>query len=67
MVILPTFGQQTQASHGGTQIYPSFYLCWGTKAKKSSCYERLNFEQPACKAKAEWKEGPWLNEEESES
>jgi hypothetical protein len=27
----------------------------------------LNFEQPACKAKAEWKEGPWLNEEESES
>jgi len=53
MVVLPTFGQQTRASHGSTQIYPSFYLCWGTKAKKSSCYERLNFEQPACKAKVE--------------
>jgi hypothetical protein len=28
-------------------------LVLGTKAKKSSCYERPNFEQPTCKAKTE--------------
>jgi hypothetical protein len=51
MVTLSSFGQQTQALHGGRQIWSSFYSCWGTKAAKSPCYERLNFEQPTCKAK----------------
>ncbi len=37
-----TFGQQTQAFHGGKQIWASFYSCWGTKATKSPCYERSN-------------------------
>ncbi len=45
MVVLPTFGQQTQVSHGRKQIQLS-YSCWGTKATKSPCYERLNFGQP---------------------
>jgi len=45
VVVLPTFGQQTQVSHGGKQIQLS-YSCWGTKATKSPCYERLNFRQP---------------------
>ncbi len=53
MVTSSTFGQQTWASHGGRQIWPSFYSCWGTKATKSLCYECSNFEQPACKV--EWK------------
>jgi hypothetical protein len=48
---LPTFGQQTQASYEGRQIWSSFYSCWGTKATKSPCYEHLNFEQTHPKQK----------------
>jgi hypothetical protein len=29
----------------------SFYSCWGTKATKSPCYERFNFEQSHAKQK----------------
>jgi hypothetical protein len=51
MAISSTFGQQTRASHGARQIWPSFYSCWGTKATKSPCYECSNFEQPHARQK----------------
>jgi len=51
MTISSTFGQQTRASHGGRQIWSSFYLCWGTKTTKSPCYERLNLNNPHARQK----------------
>jgi len=60
-----TFGQQSQASHGGRQIWLSFYSCWGPRHQITMLWT-CEFWTTASKAKAESKEGPSLSEKNAE-